>query len=573
MGKNHKMCGIAGFLIKKTDIRNIKNYVPKLLESLRSRGPDSQGQWSDQHSKIFLLNTRLKIQDLTNKANMPMITGCKNYIITYNGEIYNKNFLIKNHLKNENLKTSSDTEVILLLYKKYKEACLSMLDGMFSIAIFDVKENELFLARDPMGIKPLYYLEDEDYFLFSSSIKSLMFYKNKINYSSIINYFALGYINDPNTILKDVYSLEPGKYLKITNKNIKVKKYFELTDILQSSHSEPDKYFIESIKKHFTKDVNSCLFLSSGTDSNIILSLLNNMMIKIPCVSINFETKDKKYINEEININKISKIHNIELITKKFCEEEVVFLRDKFIKNMDQPSTDGFNIFLASKIAKENNFKVAYSGLGGDELFCDYGNYQKITLIKKINNICETIGIKEFVRFFLKKIQFNNPKYSHVLDTNDINELYFLVRSLFYKNEKINFLQHNLALEDFFSKIGKFKENDTAFKRISCNEYKIYMQNQLLRDGDWTSMYHSIELRLPFVNAELIKNCFQGSYKKNIRKEILKRSNINVYNLLKNINKIGFYTPYYAKTKYHNTLKDLSITTMEQFININHLKF
>lgn len=567
------MCGIAGFLIKKTDTRNIKNYITKFLESLKSRGPDSQGQWSDKYSKIFLLNTRLKIQDLTDKANMPMISSCKNYIITYNGEIYNKDFLIQNYLKNETLNTSSDTEVILLLYKKYKEASVGMLDGMFSIAIFDVMENELFLARDPMGIKPLYYLNDEDYFLFSSSIKSLIFYKNKINYSALINYFALGYVNDPNTILQDVYSLEPGQYLKIKNKSIKQKKYFELNNILQSSNSEPDKYFIESIKKHFTKDVNSCLFLSSGTDSNIILSLLNNMKIRMPCVSINFETKDKKYISEEIIVNKISKIHNIELITKKFSEEEVIFLRNKFIENMDQPTTDGFNIFLASKIAKDNNFKVAFSGLGGDELFCDYGNYQKIILIKKINNICETIGIKEFVRFFLKKIQFKNPKYSHILDTNDINELYFLVRSLFYKNEKINFLQCNLSLEDFFSKIDKCNKNVPAFKCISYNEYRIYMQNQLLRDGDWTSMHHSIELRLPFVNADLIKNCFQGSYIKNIRKEILKRSNINVYNLLKKSNKIGFYTPYYRKTKYHNTLKDLSITTLEQFININHLKF
>ena len=234
---------------------------------------------------------------------------------------------------------------------------------------------------------------------------------------------------------------------------------------------------------------------------------------------------------------------------------------------MDQPTTDGLNSFIVSKIANQMHYKIAYSGLGGDELFCDYGTLKKIKLIYNINKILKLFGIKEILSKLSKKINYRNPKYKNIFDYDEVSQIYYFIRSLFTSGEKIDFLNNSILL-------GTFEKKKLPFNNLYLNtsylEYTVYLRNQLLRDSDWASMANSIELRIPFVNKELISNAFQIN-PKITRRSILKKINKNIYNQI-NKNKIGFYTPTYNLTDYHNSLKDRSLSVLKNYIEINNLK-
>ena len=563
------MCGIAGYKFFKKDQISFNKNINQTLNTLKNRGPDYQDYWSNSEGNCFLLNTRLKIQDLNDRANMPMRSVCKNYIITYNGELFNKRFLIKKYLTSVKLNTNSDTEVILQLYINYGFKLLDFLDGMYSIAIYNLIDHQLFLARDPLGIKPLYYTIEDNFLFFSSSIKSFYF-KKKINNDAIIDYFSLGYIREPNTILDKVYSLEPGEFIIYKNSSIIKKKYFILKDIFLKNTKDVSNEIENSVLKHYTSEVPSCLFLSSGTDSNIILSILKKNKINIPTISISFEKdkKDQRINDEHETIKNICKELNVEnyhsLITKNLLYE----YDNLFLKEMDQPTTDGLNSFIVSRIANDMKYKVAYSGLGGDELFCDYGTLNKIKKIKTLSGLIKKIGLQEILKNNLKKIKFKNPKYNNILDYSETSQIYFFIRSLFVKGEKINFRGKTINIEEF-EEINLPFDND--YMNTTYLEYKIYLRNQLLRDADWSSMSNSIEMRVPFVNKELISNSFQ--FKPSIsRKEILRKINLNVSKLVSK-KKFGFYTPTFNHTSYHNPLKDRSLKVLNKYIEFNNLDF
>ena len=568
MERNPKMCGIAGYKFSGKDENSFHDNIGQILNSLKNRGPDYQNYWHNNEKNCYLLNTRLKIQDLSNRANMPMLSECKKFVITYNGEIYNKKYIIENYLKNIKLETTSDTEVILKLYIIYDTQFLSFLDGMYSIAIYNLNKDLLFLARDPLGIKPLYYTIGENYLYFSSSIKSFYF-KKIVNTDALIDYFSLGFIREPKTILKNVEVLEAGKFLIYKNNKVEREKYFELKNMFINKNKEIDIEIENSVMKHYTNEVSSCLFLSSGIDSNLILAILKKNKIEIPTISINFEnfSDDKKIYNETQIIKNICKEHRIEnhhtLITKNSMQD----YDNQFCKEMDQPTTDGLNSFIVSKIANQMKHKVAYSGLGGDELFCDYGTLNKIKKIHSINKIAKFLGIREIMKKFLNKVNFNNPKYKKIFDYEEISQIYYLVRALFTSGEKIDF--------DFSSiVINGFREKKLPFNNLYLNtsylEYKIYLRNQLLRDSDWATMSNSIELRVPFVNKDLIFNTFQLN-PTITRRNVLKKINKNIFKHVSK-KKIGFYTPTYENTIFHNPLKDRAFSILKNYIETNNLK-
>jgi asparagine synthase (glutamine-hydrolysing) len=562
------MCGIAGYNFTGIDKNYFKDNIQLVLNILKNRGPDHQDFWENDQKNCFLLNTRLKIQDLHDRANMPMVSGCKNFVISYNGELYNKDLLKKKYLRDIELTTNSDTEIILNLYINYGKNFLNFLDGMFAISIYNLKERSLFLARDPLGIKPLYYTHEQNYLFFSSSIKSFYF-KRKINNEALIDFFSFGFVIEPKTILDNVKSLEPGNFLLYKNNMLIKNKYFNLKEIFNDHNNDIETEIEKSVVKHYTNDVPSCLFLSSGTDSNIILSLLKKNKIDVPTISINFEnSKYEKNISNERNIiKKICSEQKIENYHKFISKYELEEYNSLFYKEMDQPTTDGLNTFVISKIANQMNYKVAYSGLGGDELFCDYGTVNKIKLVHCVNILIKIFGLKEILKLLIKKINFKNPKYKNIFDYNETSQIYFFTRSLFTSGEKFEVLKKLITINSFEK--YKLPFND-LYLNTSFLEYNIYLKNQLLRDSDWASMANSIELRLPFVNKELISNAFQVK-QKITRKDILKKIDKNIYRHVSK-KKIGFYAPTYKKTAYHNPLKERSFTIIKKFIEINDLK-
>ena len=565
------MCGIAGYKYTGIDKNSFSQNINQILYSLKNRGPDNQDFWSNDEKNCFLLNTRLKIQDLNDRANMPMISQCKNYIISYNGELYNKKFLKKKYLKDIKIITDSDTEIIVNLYIHYGNDFLNLLDGMFAISIYDIKKQQLVLARDPLGIKPLYYTYSKNYLFFSSSVKSFYF-KQNINSEAIIDFFSFGFIREPNTILQDVKSLEPGQLYLYKNNILEKIKFFNFKEILNNNHNKDRDLVSEiedSIIKHYTNEVSSCLFLSSGLDSNIILSIMKKNNIQIPTISITFENSEiEKNISDESKIiKKICKEQKVENYNSKISTNLLGEYNELFCKEIDQPTTDGLNTYIISKIANQMKYKVAYSGLGGDELFCDYGTLNKIKLIYFINKFIKSIGVKEVLKNFFKKINFQNPKYKNIFDYDEVSQIYYFIRSLFTKGEKINFPGMLIEINDL-------KKLDLPYNNLYLNtsylEYNVYLKNQLLRDSDWASMSNSVELRVPFVNKKLISNSFQFNNKIS-RRDVLKKINPNIYNNVSK-KKIGFYTPTYDINNYHNPLKKRSLNILKKYIEINNLK-
>ncbi len=565
------MCGIAGYKYTGIDTNSFFQNINQILSSLKNRGPDNQDFWSNNEKNCYLLNTRLKIQDLNDRANMPMISRCRNYIISYNGELYNKKFLKEKYLKGIKIITDSDTEIILNLYIHYGNNFLNLLDGMFAISIYDIKKQQLVLARDPLGIKPLYYTYGKNYLFFSSSIKSFYF-KKKINSEAIIDFFSFGFIREPNTILEDVNSLEPGQLYLYKNNILEKIKFFNFKEILNNNDNK-DKDIVseieDSIIKHYTNEVSSCLFLSSGLDSNIILSIMKKNNIQIPTISITFENSEfeKNISDESMIIKKICKEQKVENHNSIISEDLLKEYNELFCKEIDQPTTDGLNTYIISKIANQMKHKVAYSGLGGDELFCDYGTLNKIKLIYFLNKFIKSIGIKEILKKFFKKINFQNPKYKNIFDYDEISQIYCFIRSLFTKGEQINFKGIPIEINDF--KKLHLPYND-LYLNTSYLEYEVYLKNQLLRDSDWASMSNSVELRVPFVNKKLISNSFQFNNKIS-RRDVLKKINLKIYNDVSK-KKIGFYTPTYDINNYHNPLKKRSLNVLNKYIEINNLK-
>lgn len=565
------MCGIAGYKYTGTDQNSFSENINLILGTLKNRGPDHQAFWSNEKKNCFLLNTRLKIQDLHDRANMPMISQCKNYVISYNGELYNKKFLKENYLKDQKIITDSDTEIVLNLYIKYENKFLNLLDGMFAISIYDIRKQQLILARDPLGIKPLYYTFDKNFLFFSSSIKSFYF-KKKINTEAIIDFFSFGFIREPKTILNDVKSLEPGQLYLYKNNSLEKITLFDLKDIFKGNYKKDydiENEIEDSILKHYTKEVSSCLFLSSGVDSNIILASLKKNNVDVPTLSLTFENSgsEKNIPNEGKIIEKIcaeNKIQNYNAFISKSLLKEY---DNKFCKEIDQPTTDGLNTFIISNIANQMSHKVAYSGLGGDELFCDYGTLKKIKVIHIINKIIRKLGIKEFLQKSLKNMKFKNPKYRNLFDYDETSQIYYFIRSLFTSGEEIKFFENTIKIDDF-------EKHDLPYENLYLNtsylEYHIYLKNQLLRDSDWASMSNSIELRVPFVNKKMISNSFQINPKIS-RQKILKKINKNIYNNISKT-KIGFYTPTYSKDEYHNPLKKRSINILKNYVQNNGLK-
>ncbi|MFN3694792.1 MAG: asparagine synthetase B family protein, partial [Ignavibacterium sp.] len=528
------MCGIFGVINTKEKIDESR--VIAARDVLAHRGPDDAGVYfsykesrlyrtqsdtienissEDAHKKptfVALAHRRLSIIDLSPAAHQPMTTDDGRYTIVYNGEIYNYKGLIPNpspkekettnlnHFpklkgisnpnpsanKNEVFKSNSDTEVILHLYTKYGKDCLNMLRGMFAFAIWDDKEKTFFAARDRFGIKPFYYLKNDDEFIFSSELKSIKNYKKNItiNFQALDAFLKTGSVPAPMTIYNEVYSLLPGHWIEWKMSNIKCQKYWEFYDLFDrsafselqssvlSSHSSINKIdlssdlivnhltagsqgskfniknsrlvynsdaknkirsaLLDTIQAHLVADVEVGAFLSGGIDSTAIVSLMRQVgKEKIKTVSIVFP--ESKF--DESKYSRLAaKKYNTEHIEIPFYEKDLLDDFENIMSVMDQPTIDGINTYFVSKAAKQAGLKVVLSGLGGDELF---GGYPSFTLIPKYQRIKNLPFAKMFMKATAPLLKNKLPaKAIHYMKNPDEpNAEYKLIRGLFTEEE------------------------------------------------------------------------------------------------------------------------------------------
>ncbi|WP_373034681.1 asparagine synthase (glutamine-hydrolyzing) [Sulfurimonas sp.] len=566
------MCGIVGH-ISKDNIESA-DFV-SLVKSLNHRGPDDYGIYETKcdENKVFLGHTRLSIIDLSKNGHQPMYSQCSRYVIVFNGEVYNfkdiKEDLIE---KGYSFFSSTDTEVILNGFVEYKEKIFSKIKGMFSIAIYDKQENELFLARDKSGIKPLYYFHDKNNLIFSSEIKILKKYSNTINKDAKILFLLFGYIPEPITIYDNIKILPSGNYAIYKNGKLIFHEFerYEFAPKIIKSEQEIIKdirsLLDNSIKKHLVSDARVGVFLSGGLDSSVITALSSKYIDNLTTVSLVFEDKNlSEEYYQDLIVDKYNTNHTKYLVTENIFKETF----STFIDSMDQPTVDGYNTFLVSKVSKELGLKVVLSGIGGDEIFYGYSTFHKtnrlkelfslykifIPFLKKINKFkkLEFLNFNSQIRYYLaSRGLFTPSEVSELIDV-DLSYIYTLLE---------NFLYDNYNIENF-----ELLSNDD----ITANyELNMYMKNQLLRDSDIFSMINSIELRVPFLDKDLVDYVLKidSKFKFNgVNKYLLVKATEDLIPLeITNRDKKGFELPY--KTWFMNNIDEININPIikKQFL-------
>jgi asparagine synthase (glutamine-hydrolysing) len=492
------MCAINGFNFPD------RNLIFKMKQFTSNRGPDAEGLYIDGNVTIF--HNRLSIIDPEEKANQPM--SYKNFIISFNGEIYNYKKLRSDLIKlGYKFKTKSDTEVILHLFDKYKTEAFKKISGIFAICIWDKIQKKLYLVRDTVGVKPLYYLKDNltNKFFFSSSIRALILNlrEKKINKSALNYYSNLGRNDSNETAIKNIFKLMPGELLILENNVIKKKKYLKFNFTKKNySNNEIKELVSKTIQNQLVSDVPISLSLSGGVDSNVVYSIMrNNLDIKFNTYSFKF--RDYEKFNAYFNIaKKNTEYYGNNFIPVEISYKDFIDSSEKVTEILEEPIANQCSI-LNYCMSKEISEKVLITGDGGDEIFTGYDRYRSIYIIQLLQkfNIFKKLdfksGFKNFDRLFL-----NNPKELY-LSFSEQN-IYKNIEKYFTNFEKIT--ANNLAL-NHLSEV-ELKNN---LNSVALIDLDTLVPNEYLLRNDKIFMDSGIEVRVPFYDVELLNNLMMMS--------------------------------------------------------------
>lgn len=498
------MCGFVGFC---DDSKNKKKIIRDMADIIKHRGPDSDGYYVDNN--IALGFRRLSIIDL-DKGSQPIFNEDKNKVIVFNGEIYNYKE-IREELKSKGHKfsTNTDTEVILHGYEEYKEDILNKLRGMFAFVIYDIKEKSLFGARDFYGIKPFYYYYDNENFLFGSEIKSFLGspnFKKELNKDMLSQYLTFQCSIGEDTFFKNTYKLLPGHYFIYKDKELEVKKYYEVK--LEPNDDKSLEEWVSGIREvidnsvlaHKVSDVEVGSFLSSGVDSSLIA--------KLSSVDKTFTVGyDNKKYSEIDYAKQFSDKINVSNVSKKISKEEYFKEFSNVQYYMDEPLADASAVMLyfLSKTASKH-VKVCLSGEGADEIFGGYNIYHEPYSVSWYNKIpyfirkCIGILVYPFRNYtgfnFLyrrsKKIEDRYIGNAFIFEPNDAKKI-------------VNFNYGNKTYKDFTKPYyDKVSDLDvvTKMQYIDFNFWLIY---DILLKADKMSMANSLEVRVPYLDREVIE--------------------------------------------------------------------
>ena len=574
------MCGINGVFHTDKKKAQSSSQVESMNIALQHRGPDDSGVYSDKN--ISLGHQRLAIIDLSSDGHQPFLSVDQNFVIVYNGELYNYQD-IKSQIKDYPFQTNTDTEVILAAYISLGADCLKLFNGMFSFAIWNKEKKELFIARDRVGIKPLYYSIQDTCIVFSSEIRALLASEEvprKLNKLALPEYLQYQTVHAPNTIIEDVNVLLPGSYMRISGDKITIEKYWDPTQRINSNvltHSKKEvadnvtKLLTESVERRMISDVPFGAFLSGGIDSSLIVGLMSKITTKpVNTFSITFDDQkfsEAKYSN--IVAKHFKTNHNeIQLKVENFIDE-----LPNALESMDHPSGDGPNSYLVSKATKTAGITVALSGLGGDELFAGYSIFKQASDVNSksyLNNIPVNFR-KLFAQLYARTARgVSGEKISEVLSLPKIATKYLYPT---YRKALLNRQVNDLTGPNSAERInllGQFTPlNRNVYlpllSEVSVYELSTYMQNTLLRDTDQMSMASALEVRVPFLDHQLVeyvlsvsdeikypltpKSLLTDSFKGLVPNEVIYRK------------KMGFVLPWTKWLK--NELREFCVDRME----------
>lgn len=496
-----------------------------MREAMHSRGPDGDGLWCDPTSRIALAHRRLAIIDPSERGAQPMTSRDGRLRIVFNGEIYNHPELRRRcEAHGARYASSCDTETLLHLYAQEGSEFVKRLRGMFAFALWDNHDCSLLLARDSFGIKPLYYVDGGDSLRFASQVKALLAggADTAPNAAGIVSFYLWGYVTEPHTLYKHIKALPAGcsMILRPGSKPL-VSRYNDPLDTLRGgAHTKAGadslrEAVLDSVRHHLLADVPIGLFLSAGIDSGTLCALVCECMPAelVRTVTLGFAEYEGS-VNDEVPLAKevaarYAVPHNVVKYRRKDFQDEMELL----FAAMDQPTVDGVNTYFVSKAATAIGLKLAISGVGGDELFGGYPSFWQVPrLANAVHYFPRKMGraLRVAVAPILERL--TSPKYAGVLEYGgSVSGAYLLRRALFMPWEIGALVGERVAAEGLESLNvtgtldGIVQGIVTPRDQVMALEHAVYLRNCLLRDADWAGMAHSLEIRAPLVDAQLLQ--------------------------------------------------------------------
>jgi asparagine synthase (glutamine-hydrolysing) len=508
------MCGIFGWVSNTPPEQAV---IDSALKTLNNRGPDTNGSWTGKIKQQFLTlgHTRLSILDLSSAANQPMTDPGKRFYLTYNGELYNYRELRKELQKEGcSFQTSSDTEVILQAWIKWGESCLQKFNGMFAFGIFDREKEELFIARDPVGIKPLYFSCQPEEFMFASELKTILAnpaFQKKISHSGLRLFLQYRFIPSSHTILDDVFKLLPGHLLKWKNGAYSISQYSDLHIGTKNNNKHEynndaqilenlDSILRSAIKRQLVADVPVGCFLSGGIDSSLVAAIMSQMSTEpIKTFTIGFREPGYNEAEYAARVAKHLGTDHTELYLDCATAKNTVYDLYDFY---DEPFADSCAIpmILLSRLTRER-VKVALSGDGGDEFFC---GYRRHIWAESLHKISSRIPFANFSSHYLQKTNSRLlQKAGAFLANKSPKEQYIATFNKWPANLLDKLLVNNTPLPEIAEKY--FLNEGCITKNIMDADFHLYLPDDVLVKTDRATMGASLEARVPLLDLELIR--------------------------------------------------------------------
>jgi asparagine synthase (glutamine-hydrolysing) len=533
------MCGIVGILARKTQIPPV--VLEQATRSLAHRGPDDSGtvllkETQPEPIEIGLGHRRLAILDLSPLGHQPMQDPVTGNWIVFNGEIYNFRELRKElEAAGVEFKSHSDTEVILAAYRVWGESCLTRLGGMFAFALWDTLRKRLLLARDPMGIKPLYYHQSNQNFIFASEVRTLLqtgLVPRKADPTGVLSYLMFGSVYEPWTIVEGVKAVPPGHVLTVENGSVSTREYWSALQSSARGGSERTSserksqngttnqlpaILCDAVLSHLVSDVPVGVFLSGGIDSSALVAVLSHNGVRANTFSLVFREEE---FNEGQYSREIARRFGTEHHEIPVSQQDTLAVLPEALCAMDQPTIDGINTYIVSAKTRIAGVKVALTGLGADEMFAGYSNFRRVPKMEVFSKRFGRLPrlarqpISASVALFAGKGDRSRKVAQLATDHDSIVHPYFLVRMLFGAAERGALFgagceDSERALESVLRESVAQSSTLDPVNRVSYLESHWYMRNTLLRDSDFMSMAHGLELRVPFLDRALVEACFR----------------------------------------------------------------
>ncbi len=525
------MCGIAGIANKNKSID--LNLVERMQSSIAHRGPDSQSHFIENN--VGLVHTRLAILDLTENGNQPMFDKTGNFVIVFNGEIYNHLQLRKELLaKGYKFKGNSDTETLLYGFIEFGEKVLTKLNGIFAFCIYNRSNQKLFLARDHMGVKPLYIYLKDDVFLFGSELKSIICFEEvdkEIDHKALMNYVTLLWSPGEKTPFKHIQKLLPGHFITLDVKTFKseIVQFYDIPfDGYRMQVNDENEFVLlteqklfDALERQMMSDVPLGFFVSGGIDSTLIAAISQQVF---PSQQINAFT-----INSGENAMKkegfSDDLFYAKLISKKLdfklniidAKLDILADFDKMIWHLDEPQADSapLNVYHIAKGAKENGIKVLLGGAGGDDLFSGYRRHQALNLEKWIKNIPKPIV--HLLKLYAEGLDIQRPfnrrlkKLSVDIENTPLNRMlgYFSwlpqhTANKLFTSDSLEHIGNYNSLQTLSDLLKAIPDEKSLLNQMLYLEMKSFLVDHNMNYNDKMSMAVGVESRVPFLDMDLV---------------------------------------------------------------------